>query len=87
MLPPFEKCIIEFSEMIGMKILHVHLTFMLKIMLLLLTQISDKQHPELQQLRRHIRSCFEKISCFLMPHPGLKVATNPHFDGRLRGNF
>ncbi|XP_064603962.1 atlastin-2-like isoform X2 [Liolophura sinensis] len=47
-------------------------------------QISDKQHPELQQLRRHIRSCFEQISCFLMPHPGLKVATNPHFDGRLR---
>ncbi|XP_059142147.1 atlastin-1-like isoform X2 [Physella acuta] len=47
-------------------------------------KISDKQHPELQQIRKHISSCFDKISCFLLPHPGLKVATNPHFDGRLK---
>ncbi|XP_067130951.1 atlastin-2 isoform X1 [Centruroides vittatus] len=46
-------------------------------------QISERQHPELQQLRKHIRSCFQEITCFLMPHPGLKVATNPQFDGRL----
>ncbi|GIX84724.1 atlastin-2, partial [Caerostris extrusa] len=45
--------------------------------------ISEKQHPELQQLRKHIRACFGDTSCFLLPHPGLKVATNPHFDGRL----
>ncbi|CAL1529427.1 unnamed protein product [Lymnaea stagnalis] len=47
-------------------------------------KISDKQHPELQQIRKHISSCFDKISCFLLPHPGLKVATNPYFDGRLK---
>lgn len=46
-------------------------------------QVSEKQHPELQSLRKHIRSCFQEISCFLMPHPGLKVATDQHFDGRL----
>nr|XP_022911777.1 atlastin [Onthophagus taurus] len=46
-------------------------------------QVNDKQHPELQSLRRHIQSCFSEIACFLMPHPGLKVATNPNFDGRL----
>ncbi|CAJ0560201.1 unnamed protein product, partial [Mesorhabditis spiculigera] len=46
-------------------------------------QVSDKQHPELQQLRTHIRACFDDIQCFLMPHPGLKVATNPNFDGKL----
>lgn len=46
-------------------------------------EISDKQHPQLQQLRKHIRSCFSEVECFLMPHPGLDVATSPNFDGRL----
>jgi len=50
-------------------------------------QISKNQHPELQTLRKHISSCFSDIGCFLLPHPGLKVSTNPNFDGRLSGNF
>ncbi|KAK3572770.1 hypothetical protein QTP86_007382 [Hemibagrus guttatus] len=47
-------------------------------------KISENQHEELQNVRKHIHSCFTNISCFLMPHPGLKVATNPLFDGRLK---
>uniref|UniRef100_A0A8C8M9Q9 GB1/RHD3-type G domain-containing protein n=1 Tax=Oncorhynchus tshawytscha TaxID=74940 RepID=A0A8C8M9Q9_ONCTS len=47
-------------------------------------KISENQHEELQNVRKHIHSCFTNISCFLMPHPGLKVATNPNFDGRLK---
>ncbi|XP_028676075.1 atlastin-2 isoform X1 [Erpetoichthys calabaricus] len=46
-------------------------------------QVKQKQHEELQNVRKHIHSCFSNIKCFLLPHPGLKVATNPNFDGRL----
>jgi atlastin len=46
-------------------------------------QVLDEQHPEILSLGEHIRSCFSNISCFLMPHPGLKVATRPDFDGNL----
>uniref|UniRef100_A0A8D3B6D5 GB1/RHD3-type G domain-containing protein n=1 Tax=Scophthalmus maximus TaxID=52904 RepID=A0A8D3B6D5_SCOMX len=47
-------------------------------------QVKQHQHEELQNVRKHIHSCFSSIGCFLLPHPGLKVATNPYFDGRLR---
>ncbi|ELW47001.1 Atlastin-1, partial [Tupaia chinensis] len=47
-------------------------------------QVSGNQHEELQNVRKHIHSCFTNISCFLLPHPGLKVATNPNFDGKLK---
>ncbi|KAG5894628.1 hypothetical protein JTB14_026159 [Gonioctena quinquepunctata] len=46
-------------------------------------EVNEHQHSELQSLRRHISSCFTEIACFLMPHPGIKVATSPTFDGRL----
>ncbi|KAJ8925953.1 hypothetical protein NQ315_009806 [Exocentrus adspersus] len=46
-------------------------------------EVNEHQHTELQSLRKHIRSCFMEIACFLMPHPGIKVATSPTFDGRL----
>ncbi|XP_061913973.1 atlastin-2 isoform X2 [Entelurus aequoreus] len=47
-------------------------------------QVKQHQHQELQNVRKHIHSCFSNIGCFLLPHPGLKVSTNPYFDGRLR---
>ncbi|XP_072407357.1 atlastin-2-like [Chiloscyllium punctatum] len=47
-------------------------------------QVKPHQHEELQLVRKHIHSCFNHLQCFLMPHPGLKVATNPAFDGKLK---
>ncbi|KAJ6667064.1 hypothetical protein lerEdw1_019067 [Lerista edwardsae] len=47
-------------------------------------QVKLHQHEELQNVRKHIHSCFSNLGCFLLPHPGLKVATNPNFDGRLK---
>lgn len=49
-------------------------------------QVKQNQHEELQTVRKHIHSCFSNIHCFLLPHPGLKVAINPNFDGRLHGS-
>ncbi|RDD47484.1 Atlastin-1 [Trichoplax sp. H2] len=46
-------------------------------------EISPEQHEELRQLRQHIHSCYEQLNCFLMPHPGFVVSTNPNFKGRL----
>ena len=46
-------------------------------------QLGEEQHIELQSIRKHIHACFSDIGCFLMPHPGLEVATSPDFNGRL----
>ncbi|KAJ0182294.1 hypothetical protein K1T71_001663 [Dendrolimus kikuchii] len=45
-------------------------------------EVHENQHPDLRTLREHIRSCFEKVTCFLMPHPGFSIA-NPTFRGHL----
>ena len=67
--------------------MHSDFTFVLDTCIAVwLLQITDTQHEQLQLVRKHIHSCFDRVSCFLMPHPGLKVATDKHFDGRLTGN-
>ncbi|XP_057314981.1 atlastin-2-like isoform X2 [Hydractinia symbiolongicarpus] len=45
--------------------------------------VGDDQHDELKRARQHIHGCFEKVGCYLMPHPGKVVATNPKFKGKL----
>ncbi|XP_006901580.1 PREDICTED: atlastin-3 [Elephantulus edwardii] len=47
-------------------------------------QVKDNQHEEIQNVRNHIHSCFSSVNCFLLPHPGLQVATSPDFDGKLK---
>uniref|UniRef100_A0A8C2R8P4 GB1/RHD3-type G domain-containing protein n=1 Tax=Capra hircus TaxID=9925 RepID=A0A8C2R8P4_CAPHI len=47
-------------------------------------QVKEHQHEEIQNVRNHIHSCFSSVSCFLLPHPGLQVATSPDFDGKLK---
>ena len=39
----------------------------------------------LKQQNDNIRNLFEKITCFLMPFPGEKVASAPSFQGNLEG--
>lgn len=47
-------------------------------------KVLPEHHSEHLTVRDHIRNCFSKIDCFLLPHPGLKVATSPKFDGRVK---
>ncbi|KAH8030557.1 hypothetical protein HPB51_008918 [Rhipicephalus microplus] len=39
---------------------------------LLDSRFDDIEDEELRQLRQKLKTCFMKIRCFLMPHPGLK---------------
>lgn len=50
-------------------------------------QTDEKQHPQLKNVRLHIRESFENLSCFLMPYPGEKVSGGDpkSFRGRLQG--
>ncbi|KAL4710851.1 hypothetical protein ACJJTC_012943 [Scirpophaga incertulas] len=41
------------------------------------------EHEELRALRRHVAGCFARVAAFLLPHPGLAVATDPTFTGKL----
>lgn len=45
-------------------------------------QVDETQKPALQEVRRYIQASFEKVYCFLMPHPGQKVVNNKKYDGR-----
>lgn len=45
-------------------------------------EINDHQSSDLKSVRKYLRSSFEKLECFLMPHPGKKVATDHSYDGR-----
>jgi len=47
--------------------------------------IDGTKPEELNDLRKTINSYFEKIDCFLMPHPGKKIFQT-NFNGKLEGN-
>ena len=37
----------------------------------LVEQVNDEQPEELQNVRKDLTSCFDKMECFLLPYPGL----------------
>ncbi|XP_063824527.1 atlastin-like isoform X2 [Ostrinia nubilalis] len=45
-------------------------------------QIKPDQPAQLQEIRQHLRSCFQDIDCFLMAHPGFNVS-DKNFKGTL----
>lgn len=51
--------------------------------------LSSRSHnKELTMIRQHLRSSFVDLDCFLMPHPGMKVAVSSSkrpFHGALKG--
>lgn len=47
-------------------------------------KISPEQDPELKSLREDIKSCFEIMQCYLLPHPGHVVTEEKNFTGKLK---
>ncbi|VDP13645.1 unnamed protein product [Onchocerca flexuosa] len=45
---------------------------------------SSHQSNELRTVREHIQSCFEQTLCFLLPHPGHRVADHESFKGLVK---
>jgi len=48
-------------------------------------KIKNNQKPELQSVRETISSCFEEITCCLLPNPGKGVSRGKNYDGSWSG--
>lgn len=46
--------------------------------------VRENQPEPLKNVRNFIKSSFEKLECFLMPHPGITVTSDPEFQGQRR---
>lgn len=44
------------------------------------------QSNELRAVRKEIQRCFEQTLCFLLPHPGHRVADHESFKGLVKGS-
>ena len=53
----------------------------------ILYQLTKDQPTEIRNLRADIMECFDRVGCFLMPHPGKKVTRDKDFNGNLSGKF
>ncbi|GMR50771.1 hypothetical protein PMAYCL1PPCAC_20966, partial [Pristionchus mayeri] len=47
-------------------------------------QTSDEQPAELRATRDQLSSCFDKLLCYLLPHPGHRVAERGSFRGHVK---
>ncbi|CAJ0560752.1 unnamed protein product, partial [Mesorhabditis spiculigera] len=47
-------------------------------------KVEEGQAEELRTVREQLDSCFEKIQCFLLPHPGYRVAERGSFRGHVK---
>uniref|UniRef100_A0A915Q1C4 GB1/RHD3-type G domain-containing protein n=1 Tax=Setaria digitata TaxID=48799 RepID=A0A915Q1C4_9BILA len=50
----------------------------------ILQATSSQQSDELKTVRKYIQSCFEQTLCFLLPHPGHRVADRDSFKGLVK---
>uniref|UniRef100_A0A7E4W6Q6 GB1/RHD3-type G domain-containing protein n=1 Tax=Panagrellus redivivus TaxID=6233 RepID=A0A7E4W6Q6_PANRE len=47
-------------------------------------QVTPDQPEELRVVREQLKECFDTLSCFLLPHPGYKVAEQGSFKGYVK---
>ena len=43
--------------------------------------LGKKHNQDLVTVREHIHACFDRLSLFMLPHPGFKVAEDVQYDG------
>lgn len=64
----------------------IRLLFSDAYLILSLFQTPFKQAAELSATRAHLTSCFESFSCYLLPHPGFRVAERKSYKGEAKGS-
>lgn len=50
-------------------------------------QASEQQSEFMKELRDLLPDVFDELSCFLLPHPGQKVADRNSFRGLVKGGI
>ena len=50
-------------------------------------QISAEDSEAMKTVKRELYDIFDQVNCFLLPHPGHKVAERNSFKGYVKGNF
>ena len=50
-------------------------------------QTTALESKEFEKFKNFVLNCYEKYECYLLPHPGEKVANDARFSGKVAGTL